>query len=1311
MGGRRARWLVTGVASALVGAMLQAGGPVADASVAASQGGGLKVTAGPSVETLQGIATTLPLPGGSGNYLRVNALGAVGVSAQDGHTVWQLSASSLFSDWHLRLVSAKDGPVTPDPQVPLVRLSPNPFRLSDAQQHGIADVHPVAAGYLAGSRAPVVAVAETAGAQPGSVNLQWPFNVPGSHLHEGTFVTLLNGSTGQYLYSQLYPGQITQLAITGGKLIVGEETGDPSGSKLGAWRSSTQVQALTFHQSGSGLAASTAWTYSTGAPWAALLDMQVAGPDIALDWSDTPLGLGVPGPPDGHVVLIAPDGHVRWNVTTPGYPVLSAWDASRGLLAVAEETDPNVAIGYNLVGMRPSNGSVAVSAQVGGVLPTALAVSSGTGHGSSWLTGGVNTTQRMATGQNFEFTSGQVTDFSPASGHVLWSSALTAKSKYRAPYPASVLPAANTVLVGSGTYLLNHGPTTTQPYQVGSDLRALSGADGHMLWHQAGDIADALSLHLAGTSGQPVVTGVTDEQDAVSYDASTGAVTGVTALMSDMDAGVQAEVGGQRAFILGSQSGGVYAVAASDFSHILWQADAGGPVHQLVLASPGGGAPPVVVAAATNRVDVLNVNTGAIQVARDYPGQYVWNVAVGKIGSHRAAVAVATDHLSTFDAATGGTLWTYKPPVAAYFSDAAIVGGVTVAEYQNQVPPHGQPTTMAAVGVGAHGKVAWTAPASTSTTSRAVLWNGVFASPQIPGGGPDGVAFTWQDTSGAGQVDVRNAVTGALMYSDVSDALFGERAWAVDPGLGLLSIGQGSVLIQPSGATGLSEPQGTGGAVVESGGQPVLLTANNEIRAYPAGTAAGLQGGFAASNNTFMPGTLVPAGPASGGQVLALPEDLLGYQVVYQYEQGQFQFPFSLNDQIGADLLTVSGTPPAAVPAQPKAPAAHQARTANVTVGSPARPHMGTAAPQLELHVRGHKQSGAPVLAQTTPAGYDPATMRAYLGLTGDGAGQTVAVVDAYRDPNIASDVNTFSSQFGLPQVCGTAGAGKPCFNFKVTAPQGTAGQNADWALETSLDVEWIHAIAPKAAVRLVTAHDASFASMWATVTDAAALSPAAISISWGDSAGEFSGETFYDWHCQLAHSICVAATGDFGHPGQYPAYNSRALAVGGTTLQLGSGGTVDSEVAWASSGGGLSYFEPKPAAQRDVSPGGHRGIPDVSFNADPNTGVAVYDSVPYEGQAGWFVVGGTSAGAPSWSAILADADQLRVAAGKSPLTSAGDEAQRAVYAATANLGDITTGPPNGPCPSQCQAGTGYDFVTGLGSPRAGLDQALAAAP
>src|SRR5579863_1584339 len=252
---RRTRWLAAGVTSALAGVMLQAGvqaaqagvmltaaragvqavraGVMPQASVQAAPagvqatraevipqggvqaapagmatgrnaaardvatGGRLKVSAGPSLETIQGIAMTLPLPGTGGAYLRLNSLGAAGASAPDGRVLWQLPAGSLFADWHLTLTSKKDGPVKPNPQVPLVRESPSPFKIANAQQHGIADMHPAAAGYLRGIRQPVAVIAETAGAQVGSVNLQWPFHVPGSHRHEGSFVTVLNGLTGQ----------------------------------------------------------------------------------------------------------------------------------------------------------------------------------------------------------------------------------------------------------------------------------------------------------------------------------------------------------------------------------------------------------------------------------------------------------------------------------------------------------------------------------------------------------------------------------------------------------------------------------------------------------------------------------------------------------------------------------------------------------------------------------------------------------------------------------------------------------------------------------------------------------------------------------------------------------------------------------------------------------------------------------------------------------------------------------------------------------------------------------------------------------
>jgi subtilase family serine protease len=357
--------------------------------------------------------------------------------------------------------------------------------------------------------------------------------------------------------------------------------------------------------------------------------------------------------------------------------------------------------------------------------------------------------------------------------------------------------------------------------------------------------------------------------------------------------------------------------------------------------------------------------------------------------------------------------------------------------------------------------------------------------------------------------------------------------------------------------------------------------------------------------------------------------------------------------------------------------------------------------------VHGYSATGVPQLTSTTPTGYDPATMRAYLGLHGDGTGQTVAVVDAYGDPNIVGDVNQFSAQFGLPQTC-SGGTASGCFHLTVDAVDGagTGTPDPDWGLEMSMDVEWIHAVAPQASIVLVESAEGDFSSLFQAVDAAAQLKPDAISMSWGI-GGEFLDETYYDHFCQLADSVCVVSTGDAGHPGSYPAYNPATVAVGGTTLNLTSDGTVTSETAWSDSGGGQSYVEPTPAYQASVAPGG-RGIPDVSYDANPATGVAVYDSFAYQGQSGWFQVGGTSLGAPSWAAILAATDQLRDTAGEPRLTSAGDAAQQAIYASAGGLGQILTGS-NGSCPTMCTAGPGYNFVTGLGSPRTGLDAALAA--
>jgi subtilase family serine protease len=358
----------------------------------------------------------------------------------------------------------------------------------------------------------------------------------------------------------------------------------------------------------------------------------------------------------------------------------------------------------------------------------------------------------------------------------------------------------------------------------------------------------------------------------------------------------------------------------------------------------------------------------------------------------------------------------------------------------------------------------------------------------------------------------------------------------------------------------------------------------------------------------------------------------------------------------------------------------------------------------LFVKVHGRDPAGRPQITNQSPSGYTPQQMRAYLGLSGDGSGQTIGIVDAFNDTNIVSDFNVFSSTFNLPPSCGWNGASPPnCVNFtNVVLGSST---DAGWALEVALDVEWAHAIAPKANILLVQTASNSFDSLLGGIDYAASQGAVVISNSWG--AGEFLGETGYDAHCALATAVCTFASGDSGNPGIYPAYNPSVVAVGGTTLSLTSGGGVVTETAWSGSGGGVSLYEVRPSYQAPVNSNIYRGIPDVSYNANPSTGVAVYDTIPYSGQTGWFQVGGTSAGAPQWAAIIAVADGLRGAAG--PLTAAGFQAQNTLYGlrGTSKFYDVVSGT-NGHCGSVCSARAGFDFVTGIGSPRTGIDLALA---
>jgi subtilase family serine protease len=315
--------------------------------------------------------------------------------------------------------------------------------------------------------------------------------------------------------------------------------------------------------------------------------------------------------------------------------------------------------------------------------------------------------------------------------------------------------------------------------------------------------------------------------------------------------------------------------------------------------------------------------------------------------------------------------------------------------------------------------------------------------------------------------------------------------------------------------------------------------------------------------------------------------------------------------------------------------------------------------------------------ATTSPTGLSPATIKSAYNYSTDAAagfGKTIAIVDAYDDPTAESDLAVFNAAFGLP-ACTTANG---CFT-KVNQSGGTnyPRKDAGWALEISLDIQWAHAIAPGANILLVEASSNSFANLLAA-EDYAKAHAQYVSNSWGGS--EFSGETSYDSHFAQSGVSFFVSSGDSGLPAQYPSASRNVISVGGTTLNFDTSGTFTTETGWSGSGGGCSVYETANSAQAtgQVNCNGKRATPDVSLDADPASGVSVYDTTRYQGQAGWFRVGGTSASSPMW-------------AGRSAVTGAVVNSAY-VYGNSISYRDITVGN-NG-----ASALAGYDLVTGRGS-------------
>jgi kumamolisin len=352
----------------------------------------------------------------------------------------------------------------------------------------------------------------------------------------------------------------------------------------------------------------------------------------------------------------------------------------------------------------------------------------------------------------------------------------------------------------------------------------------------------------------------------------------------------------------------------------------------------------------------------------------------------------------------------------------------------------------------------------------------------------------------------------------------------------------------------------------------------------------------------------------------------------------------------------------------------------------------------------------------TTYAGCNPsAGGTANLAKGGWGA---IALVDAYDNPNAASDLKFFSTHWGLPAANFTkvyANSSFGTLNGLTASCSGKPAGNMHWGLEEDLDIEWAHAMAPNAKIILVEAcssgsNDLFFAEQVAGMKVKAA-GGGDISNSFG--FGEFSGQASYDQYLYKYYwyrTTYFASAGDSGWGSGYPSDSPWVVSAGGTTVNRDASGNFVNETCWSGSGGGVSTYETWPSQmgpwadyQYELAGQSARQTPDIAFNADPASGVLVYDT--YESTPGWYTVGGTSVASPSLAGIVNSANNQQ---GQAPPTGGkystheNNMIYSQLYAHTAysaNFYDVKLGS-NG---TGHNAGAGYDQCTGIGSVRGKL--------
>lgn len=719
-------------------------------------------------------------PRSDDTFVRVHGYGDVAAVDAEGYDIWSRPSMTFLEDWGIVSNNVPFVLLGASPLDPFLLVSERPYAVGDLTDDGVEDV----------------AVAHLAGSHQG---------VNTGFIATSSFVTVLDGRNGSTLWSREYPGYVTQLVVTEGILVIGNEAGSPKPNGLGEEGSTTSLYGVSFSGSPSG--AIDLWSVSTGRQWARWLAAEPAGPGrVAVSWTDKPLGqVGIAG----RVLLVdAATGAVPWTRQTNGYPRTLRFDASRDQVVVHEEMDPEregpVLEGrydYAISGMRASDGSVAAGVSREDAVLLSLRVADVAGSTESeWVAGDASTTVGPPF-FNERLLCGRILAHDPASGEDVWSTESCSHDLSTGVAPAD--DAFTTPLDLPYGLMVTDGPdgplvvaTSISNTDGSVELEALSGANGEGVWRRTGSEAFALYMAPLPVGGQPSVLVATSTLSLRAYDLRSGARLLDAPLLYDIQAAEVADVNldGAPDVLVGTRSRGVFALdgtSLADVPRVLWRTPVGGSVHQLAVADLDGDGADEVVAAASSSIRVLRLADGSERLRIEPSEGFVWTFTLGDLaGDARPEIVVPTTTLGAYRGTDGSLLWEHLPqgdaPVTVTFSTAAVADRKAVAQYL--IRPPGQTSLaprhhQAVVAIdGPTGAVAWShlRPCEPCVVR---LWRSVVADRGLGGGTGWGVAVAYQVDLAQPRVDVHDLDTGEVLWHGRTTRVSSEEHNQIHQGL------------------------------------------------------------------------------------------------------------------------------------------------------------------------------------------------------------------------------------------------------------------------------------------------------------------------------------------------------------------------------------------------------------------------------------------------------------------------------------------------------------------------------------------------